>query len=89
MRRLCDLEKTLVNVYVPVVGKSYDMFIPLCLQMGEVLELIKTAVTKLSYENFVASNENIICNRDNGEIFDINLSVYELGIRNGSQLMLI
>ena len=83
------MDKALVNVYVPVIGKSYDMFIPLCSQMYEVLELIKTAITKMSYENFISSTDNIICNRDNGEIFDINLSVYELGIRNGSQLMLI
>lgn len=83
------MDKVLVEVYVPVLDRSFDIFIPLRSPMFEVLELIKKAVKEMSDGRFIA-NENIaICHRENGTIININLSVYELEIRNGSKLMLI
>lgn len=83
------MDKVLVNVFVPMLNTSYDMFIPLTSQMHEVLMLIKKAVNELSDGRFIANDNTAICHRDNGGILDINLSVYELGIHNGSRLMLI
>lgn len=83
------MDKVLVNVYVPVLGESYDMFIPLRSQLQEVLGLVKTAVEKMTDGAFMPSADNVISYRNDGKILDINLSVYELGIRNGSKLMLI
>ena len=36
------MDKVLVEVYVPVLDRSYDIFIPLRSPMFEVLELIKS-----------------------------------------------
>lgn len=83
------MDKVLVNVYVPILNASYDMFLPLTLQMHEALELIKKAVSEMSDGRFVSNSNNILSYRSNGKIVNINLSVYELGIRNGSMLMLI
>ena len=57
--------------------------------MREVLELVERAVTELSDGRFIASEDTTFCYRDDGFIVDINKSVCELGIHNGSQLMLI
>lgn len=81
--------KFLVEVYVPVLGKAWDMFIPQSMQMYEVLELVKKAVTDLSEGRFIADENTAICYREDGTILNINLSVTELGIKNGSKLMLI
>ncbi|MGN0610510.1 MAG: methyltransferase [Ruminiclostridium sp.] len=83
------MEKVLVNIFVPVLRKSYDMFIPLQARMYEVLELIKKAVAEMSDGLFTADGNTVICYRNDGTILNINLSVYELGIHNGSKLMLI
>lgn len=83
------MDKVLVNVYVPILNVSYDMLLPLSLPMYEVLELIKKAVFEMSDGRFVRNSNNILSYRSNGKIVNINLSVYELGIRNGSMLMLI
>ena len=83
------MDKVLVEVFVPVINTSYDIFIPLCSQVYEVLELIKKAVTKMSDGLFIANQTTAVCYRSSGEIININLSVYESGIRNGSKLMLI
>lgn len=83
------MDKVLVEVYVPVLDRSYDIFIPLRSPMFEVLELIKKAVKEMSDGRFIANENTAICHRENGTIININLSVYELEIRNGSKLMLI
>lgn len=83
------MEKILINVYVPIIEDSYDMFIPQHLKIFEVLELVKKAIAELSDGRFIPNDDNIIALRKDGEILNINMSVYELGICNGSQLMLI
>ena len=83
------MDKVLVEVFVPVIGAEYDVFIPLRSGMAEVLELLKKAVTDLSDGQFVSTDETIVCYRENGSIINVNMSVYELGIHNGSKLMLI
>lgn len=83
------MDKVLVEVYVPVLDRSYDIFIPLRSPMFEVLELIKKAIKEMSDGRFIANENTAICHRENGTIININLSVYELEIRNGSKLMLI
>ena len=69
------MDKVLVNVFVPMLNTSYDMFIPLTSQMHEVLMLIKKAVNELSDGRFIANDNTAICHRDNGGIIEINLSV--------------
>lgn len=83
------MDKILVEIFVPVLNRSFDFFLPLQPPMHEVLELIKKAVTEISDGQFVANENTAICHREDGTIININLSVYELGIHNGSKLMLI
>ena len=83
------MEKVLIEVFVPVLDRSFDIFIPLSSPMYEVLELIKKAVKEMSDGRFVADASTALCHREDGTIVNINLSVYELEIRNGSKLMLI
>ena len=83
------MEKVLIEVYVPVINASYDVFVPETSPMSQVLELLKKAVTELSDGRFLSSAETALCYRENGAIININMSVCELGIKNGSKLMLI
>lgn len=83
------MEKVLVSVHVPAVDESYDIFIPPESPMYEVQELIKRAVGVLSHGQYIAGKTSILCFGNSGGIININLSVWELGIRNGSRLILI
>lgn len=83
------MEKILIEVYVPVLGISWDMFVPRQIRMSEALEMIKRAVFELSDRRFIANENTAICHREDGTILNINLSVYELELKNGSKLMLI
>ena len=46
-------------------------------------------MTELSEGEFKDNGNSVLVDRDTGNIFDINFSVYELGLENGSKLMLI
>ncbi len=79
----------LVNVYVPILNKSYDIFIPVQSQLFEVTELIKRAMCELSEGQFMPSHDTVLARKSTGEILDINSTVFELAIENGTKLMLI
>ena len=83
------MKKVLVEVYVPVIDARYDVFIPNTSPISEVLELLKKAVSDLSDGHFIPNGETALCYRENGAIINVNMTVYELGIHNGSKLMLI
>jgi hypothetical protein len=81
--------KALVEVIVPAAEKKFDMFIPLNSRMSEVKDLISGVISELSDGKFKGDSTSILCNSETGTIFDINKLVAELGIKNGSGLMLI
>ncbi len=84
-----DMDKILVEVYVPILGKAFDVFIPQTLQIYEILKLLNKAISDMSDGLYMSNENTVICNRQNGSILNINLSAYELGLHNGSKLMLI
>lgn len=83
------MNKVLAEIFVPVLDYTFDAFLPLESPMSQVLELLKKAVKDMSDGRFIADENTAICHREDGTILNINLSVYELGIHNGSKLMLI
>jgi len=83
------MDKVIVEVYIPIISKSYDMFIPMNSPMYEVVELVGNAVKGLSDGRFIPTATTALCNKESGEIYDVNKTVYDLGISNGSKLLLI
>ena len=55
------MEKVLVEIFVPVLDRSFDVFIPLQSPMYEVLELIKKAISEMSDGRFIANQNTTIC----------------------------
>ena len=83
------MEKVLVEVWVPVENHAYDVLIPQTSKMGEIVALVSKVLSELSAGKFKPDASTVLCDAETGNIFNINLSVYELGIKNGSKLILI
>lgn len=81
--------KVLVEINVPASGENYDVLIPLESKMSEVLRLVSSALGELSGGKWRASGDAVLCDAATGVIYNVNMEVAELGIRNGSRLMLI
>ncbi len=83
------MDKILVEVFVPITEKKYDIFIPSTIKISELIYLIGSALSNISQGLFIMNRETILCFKENGVILDINLSIYESCLHNGSQLILI
>lgn len=82
-------EKVLVEITVPAAGEKFDVFIPQDSQMSEVLSLVAAALSDLSGGRYTAATDAVLCDMETGIIYNVNMAVAELGIQNGSRLMLI
>lgn len=83
------MDKILVEIFLPAENKKYDVYIPFTSKLYEILDLLKNTITELSEGYFTASEDAVLCDRKTGTIFNINMSPEELGLINGSKLILI
>lgn len=83
------MKEILVEIYVPAIDKSYDIYIPIHFPLFKIKNVIGKAVSELSMGQYAMDGEAIICNREDGSILNINLSAIELDIKDGARLMLI
>jgi hypothetical protein len=83
------MDKVLVEVYVPASEKSFDVFLPLESKLYEVVYLLNNTISELTQGEFSSTGDAILCDRHTGQILNINLTVEENGIINGTKLMLI
>ena len=81
--------KVLVEIFVPASGESFDVRIPLDIKMYEALQLVSSALNELSNGKYRATGQAVLCDAKTGIIYNINMEVAELGIHNGSRLLLI
>ncbi len=83
------MDKILVEIYLPVVDRSYDVYIPFHLKIYEVEKMVASAFAELSDGYFTSSADTVLCGKADGNPLDINKSALEQGLHNGSKLMLI
>lgn len=82
-------EKTLVEIYVPVAQRTWDVWLPNDLSMGEVFSLIDGFAENLSGGLYKTGGMAVLCDRDTGLIFSAQDRVRDTGLINGSRLMLL
>ena len=83
------MNKILIEVFLPAANKSFEIYIPLELKIHEVTFLVARSVSELSNGLFKSSDDSILCERDSGNILNVNMSAKELGLKNGYKLMLL
>ena len=83
------MHKILVEIYNPASNNTYDVFIPLKSPVFEVVYLLSNTISELSQDQYKANEQSILCDRQTGDLFDINKTIEELGLKNGSKLMLL
>lgn len=83
------MNKLMIELYLPAAGTSYDIRIPGDSRIGEMIPLIETCMSELADGYFVPNENSILCDRKTGVVLDMNLTANEMGILNGTKLMLI
>lgn len=79
----------MVEVYLPAAGKSYDVRIPGTVRIGEIIPLLEGCMAELEAGYFVTGKDTVLCDKNTGLALDVNLTPSEMGILNGTKLMMI
>ena len=77
------MNKILVNIYVPSISSSYDVYISTDSYIGDIKNILGNSIEKLSNKRFV-SISNVLVDSITGKEFDDNLIVEETNIEKRS-----
>lgn len=78
-----------VDIVVPTLNETYNLFIPVNKTVGEVIVLVNKAINELTGGAFPISNSLSLFNLNNCMIYNNDFSVKNNKIENGSRLMLM
>lgn len=81
--------KVLVELIVPVLEETYDVFIPINRKVGNVIGLLSKIVSDMSLGYFVVSEKNSLYSGDTGDKYPMDVLVINTDIRNGSKIILM
>jgi len=81
--------KILIEIEIPLIEKKYDVFIPINKKVGTIKKLIDTALVELTGNSFVPSDTENFYSKETGEIYDVNKTVRDTDLKNGSRIILI
>lgn len=83
------MNKILVEVYLPVANKSFDVLLPYIIKVSEATVMLKKLFEELESDYYTASSDALLCSANDGNPLNREVLVCELGIKNGSKLILI
>lgn len=86
---MMKMNKVLVKIYIPMMEKEYDVWIPLNRSISTIITLLVKGVSDLNKGCYTPKNIPTLYNKKTAEIYDTNKKVIETDIRNGTELLLI
>ena len=81
--------KILICLYIPLIEKSYDLFIPINKKIGTVKRLIEEGLVELTDNSYIIKENTNFYSKDTGDIYDVNLAVRDPDLKNGSKVIII
>ena len=83
------MNKIIIKLFVPKIDREYDVFIPTNKRISSVIALLVKAINELSNGSFSPSQMPMLYNKITAQSYDINMTIKESDICNGSELILI
>ncbi len=81
--------KVLVELIVPQIDQSFNLYIPINKKVGNVILLLNKAISDLTNGIYVGSNRSFLYDSITGDKYNINDLVIKTNRRNGSVLVLM
>lgn len=81
--------KVLVEIVVPELDESYDVYIPVNKKVGNIIELVNKALKEVSNGTYINNNKKNIYNVLTGNSYDMDILVRNTDIRNGTILIIV
>ena len=81
--------KILIELEIPLIEKSYDLFIPINKKIGTIKNLIEEALVEITDGAYEIKAETNFYSKETGQIYDVNKTVRDTDLKNGSRIILI
>ena len=81
--------KILIELEIPLIEKKYDLFIPINKKVGTIKRLLEEALLEFSDNAYIIKEDSNLYSKDNGTIYDVNQTVRETDLKNGSRIILL
>ncbi len=81
--------KILIELEIPLIEKKYDLFIPINKKIGTIKGLIESALVELTDGAYIPKETSNLYSKKTGIIYDINKTVRDTDLKNGSGIILI
>lgn len=81
--------KILIELEIPLIEKKYDLFIPINKKIGTIKALTEKALKELTDNAYIPRNDSNFYSKETGKIFDVNKTVRDTELKNGSRIILI
>ena len=81
--------KVLVELIVPKLEERYQVYIPINKRISVVIKLIEKALNEMTYGYYPIKDDSVIIDVESGNVFDINITVKESKMINGSKIILV
>ena len=84
-----DNNKILLEVYIPSIEKEYDIFVPVNKKIGTIKKMIESGIKDLTDDVYSISKDTNLYSKDTGNMYDVNVSLIDTDLKNGSRVILI
>ena len=79
--------KVLVQINVPELNESYNVYLPINRKIGNVINLLSKSIFELTNGMFQNDGKILLYSERTGEKYPINSLIRETDIRNGSTII--
>lgn len=79
--------KLLVNLYIPLLEKKYEVFLPVNKKISEIIYLIGTSLNDITDGYYVYRKNERLYNRNNGKEYNPSEIIKYTNIRNGTEIV--
>lgn len=83
------MNKVLVSVYVPALEENYDFWIPINKKVYRIILLLIKIINESSGDYYRPTTMPLLYDKITSNQYDINLTVKDNAIQNGTEMILI
>lgn len=81
--------KILIEIEIPSIEKRYDVFIPINKKVGTIKKLLEQALIELTDKAYQITEDSNLYSKEDGEMYNVNHTVRDTNLKNGSRIILI
>ncbi len=83
------MNKILVNIYIPSIDKTFETFLPINSKVKKIFDIIQNTINNFYNNNYIIKNDAVLIEKRSMNIININSTIKNSGLKNGSDIILM